>query len=542
MRTTAIRGLDYRRRGGRAMTKYVYFPSGREVWRLLPDILRQRSRMEPVLWIGDDRHLPYARSKFQHTLIYSLIDCLEGNVLEDVKRTKRSPSVATQTFPDMSSIQQRATQMMNRIESTSHVSFLEREFRFWNTVTHFSSVLDYLEPDALISAEAPHSFPQYIIYELCRLRGIPTLHFCSSNIAPFMIPRFGIDATNETVPPDTMRGDLSNLHARIAVYFQRFADRSYAAIEPEFMQLQRVQSRRRNSLASRIHSAYLRSIKLISEKRLGIRARMSEFRPTRLQTAQGHGEHSFFRRHDSVSGRRSVASRVAMVSKRNSSLRKLQTAYSQAVSSQSLAEGFVYFPLHKEPERTTNPEGGRFWSQYFAIRALRESLPQHVPIVFREHPSQFRPIMNGHLGRSPLFYSWVRSLQNTFFVDVESDPYVLLTESSFVATITGTAALEAVSLGRPALVLGHPWYAGVPGTFNLSHIGEQRTSGKAADRSEVETFVHNLVDENGLPGVVNPSNERLYRSIGGFGELLDPNRGAQVLAEAISGLLRKQVL
>ena len=65
---------------------------------------------------------------------------------------------------------------------------------------------------------------------------------------------------------------------------------------------------------------------------------------------------------------------------------------------------FVYFALHFEPERTTNPDGGFFHDQFLAIIHLRKILPEDVNIFVKEHPSQFKVIDRGLKGRSPLFY------------------------------------------------------------------------------------------------------------------------------------------
>ncbi len=50
---------------------------------------------------------------------------------------------------------------------------------------------------------------------------------------------------------------------------------------------------------------------------------------------------------------------------------------------------YVYFPLHYEPERTTNPDGGIFHDQFLTIVFLRKMIPDNIDIIIKEHPSQF---------------------------------------------------------------------------------------------------------------------------------------------------------
>ena len=64
---------------------------------------------------------------------------------------------------------------------------------------------------------------------------------------------------------------------------------------------------------------------------------------------------------------------------------------------------YVYFPLHYEHERSTNPDGGDFHDQFKAIQCLRNLIPENIDIIIKEHPSQFLVKGRGSRGRSPLF-------------------------------------------------------------------------------------------------------------------------------------------
>lgn len=123
---------------------------------------------------------------------------------------------------------------------------------------------------------------------------------------------------------------------------------------------------------------------------------------------------------------------------------------------------YVYFPLHLQPELTTDPLGGCYGDQALAIERLRSWLPSDVAIVVKENPKQH------YEWRDPAFYERIRTLPSVFLVDRKVNTYKLLRNSTMVATITGTAGWESLLMGRPVIVFGAAWYAGLPGVFSFS--------------------------------------------------------------------------
>ena len=123
---------------------------------------------------------------------------------------------------------------------------------------------------------------------------------------------------------------------------------------------------------------------------------------------------------------------------------------------------YVYFPLHLQPELTTDPLGGRYGDQAAAIEALRGWLPPGVAIVVKENPKQHQE------WRDPEFYERLRRLPGVFLVDQRVNTYKLLRGSLMSATITGTAGWEAVLMGKPSIIFGAAWYAPLPGAFRFT--------------------------------------------------------------------------
>ncbi len=120
---------------------------------------------------------------------------------------------------------------------------------------------------------------------------------------------------------------------------------------------------------------------------------------------------------------------------------------------------YIYFPLHLQPELTTDPLGGCFGDQALAIEQLRKKVPNQIAIVIKENPKQFYEWRGGD------FLNRIRRLENVFWVNSSFNTYSLLKNAKAVATITGTAGWEAVIAGKPAIVFGAAWYKQLPGVF-----------------------------------------------------------------------------
>ena len=81
--------------------------------------------------------------------------------------------------------------------------------------------------------------------------------------------------------------------------------------------------------------------------------------------------------------RLNLFTRLYIQNKRKLNLRK---ANLKSYDTIDLKKEFVYFPLHYEPERTTNPDGGFFHDQFIAISKLRGFVPSEIDIIIKEHP------------------------------------------------------------------------------------------------------------------------------------------------------------
>lgn len=127
-----------------------------------------------------------------------------------------------------------------------------------------------------------------------------------------------------------------------------------------------------------------------------------------------------------------------------------------------MSKNFVYFPLHLQPEMTTDSLGGIFSDQMLAIERVSEMLPEGWFVYVKENPYQ------DEFRRGRCFFQRLRMLKNVRLVPNETSTYELMEKSKFVATITGTAGWEALTGGRNVLAFGCAWYGRFPGAFRYS--------------------------------------------------------------------------
>lgn len=175
---------------------------------------------------------------------------------------------------------------------------------------------------------------------------------------------------------------------------------------------------------------------------------------------------SYLARRMDDSERKKFASSL-MVSKRERVdgyvyISKLWRYYRRCASPADYSTPYIYYPLHQEPEASIMT---RNWmgNQLYIIQLLSESLPEGWKLYVKEHPSTFnvyeRPggryfYKNISYYRAPRFYSQIQRFKNTELISMKETSYDLMEHARAVASICGTALMEAVVRHKPILVFG----------------------------------------------------------------------------------------
>jgi hypothetical protein len=189
-------------------------------------------------------------------------------------------------------------------------------------------------------------------------------------------------------------------------------------------------------------------------------------------------------------------------------LRAYVSSDSVNVSNLSQTPSLVIF-AHFEPESTNFPEGGELHNVIDLVIRIR-SLGYTGNIIFKEHFAlkyymQYRHTLRSGVARSKSLYDNLKNL-GCIFVGESYQPNDL----SIVVTLVGTTALERSLSGKYTVVLGHIWYAGIPGSITLENaIDLLKTSSLAVNSN---TIINNARDF--LCGCLNHKTINNARGIG----------------------------
>lgn len=128
--------------------------------------------------------------------------------------------------------------------------------------------------------------------------------------------------------------------------------------------------------------------------------------------------------------------------------RRINEHYCDVRSVDDLPKKFIFYPLQYSPESSINTPAPYFLEQFRAIDAIRYAMPSDCFLVVKEHPACI-------LLRDGAF---ARRLQRTAGVVVAHyaiPSLELVKRAGLTISVTGTATLEALLLGRRAVTLGN---------------------------------------------------------------------------------------
>lgn len=160
---------------------------------------------------------------------------------------------------------------------------------------------------------------------------------------------------------------------------------------------------------------------------------------------------------------------------------------------------FVYFPLHLQPESTTDILGGDYADQLLAVEELARALPEGLSIVVKENPKQ------GVAMRGEAFFDRIAAIPSVTLLHASVSTYELMARSKLVASICGTAGWEAIQTGKPTVIFGGAWFQGLPGVFDWRADGPEALT-RALDYQHDAEALRAAVAERSKrlwPGVVD---------------------------------------
>lgn len=389
---------------------------------------------------------------------------------------------------------------MSRMGSGDAFTYEERIEHFYKLISYWRAVLAHLQPDIVVFPTAPHLIYDYILYVLCCRASVRTLMFEFPSVYPHLIypvKRFenGLKRViaNYDLELQKYNGEDVILSQKSENYFSK-ARMSYEEGVPTYIRFKNIKANYYQAARSwkNIASYFVYPWKLLSVPTTLYHYIVDPAPENYLKLKGKTPEKS------AVSGAGWRINRA----RRRQYKKRLKKYYDSISEVPRFERPYILVPLHFQPERTTNPMGGFYSNQLRMVDLLASCLPDGWEIYVKEVPSIFWPHITKQSFRSREYYDHLVHTTGVRVIDYNVDPFLLIDKSEIVATVTGTAAWEAVLRGKPALAFGYAWYLGCEGIFFVQNEKDCRIalkqvmSGYSPDLGKVRLF-NKVLEEEG---------------------------------------------
>jgi len=470
--------------------KVIYSACSNQVWLDVADILEKRYDWQPCYWIGYSPWIEQAFiERYDDVIFHSDVDAVLGAPPTEYLEIKTA-AVDQDLLEELAVAELYAIKMMDRMDALGSFSYPERSRHYRRLVAYWLAVLDRHQPDLVFFVDIPHMVYDYVLYELCRLKGIPTLMFEASNVYGLSFLRESIDGgtvltaeykkllTEESeIQPSKMVDDyLSSLKG------------SYQDVPLYIRYVSQAELNKKNTLITlaqklfdfKNYSKYIHKQASIWAYRLGKpQSYLKESGKLPEESSVTNLGYRWFRY------------------KANRKMKALEKYYHSLTSAEvDLEVPYIYVALSYQPEATTSPKGDFYVNLDLMVDLLSKSIPEGWLLYVKEHPSQFEQTWThrSQSARERFNYDDIAALDNVRLIPTSYSSYDLLDHSTAVATVTGSVGWQGVNRSKPVLVFGNPWYLGCEGVLSIRNHSdcikavEKVRSGYRVDNRKVRIF------------------------------------------------------
>ncbi|WP_170958929.1 hypothetical protein [Magnetospirillum sp. 15-1] len=317
-----------------------------------------------------------------------------------------------------------ATILSNHAGRSMDTSYGYRRAVYLRHLGFWDRVFDHEQVIGAVFTNIPHVSLDYVVYGLCKVREIPVLTFEDVSHFGCVIPRHCVESLpSETLAALRRPGDapLSDFaRAKIEHMSQKNCDP-----HPHYMS--------HSTFGGFSFHNYRNSLRPTA--RSIIRSLLAP--PPEKKT---HNE---------------------LIRKYLKKEKFINAALTRCQTQVDLGRRYVYVPLSVQPELSTAPLAGAFVDQINLIRLLVECLPEDVAVYVKEHPAQ------GAISRNPEEYYEIADIPRVSLCETGVSTFTLIRNALAVATCTGTAGIEALFQGKPALFFGECAFSYAPGAHAI---------------------------------------------------------------------------
>ena len=353
--------------------------------------------------------------------------------------------------------------ILDRSDDIGGQSFSVRDRLLKDQLNYWYSVFSHNKPDAIVFGNVPHLVYDYPMYLVAKHLKIKTMIF---NVIPFLGWRyltysiFSIDGETNLV---SWRDDITDTKKEFMTQaVAPYTNASYTI--PYYI---------KNQIKYDSRNKKLLQLKIAAKKTL-IKSGLIE-KPVDY-ALRTEWRKSFF----SYTGENNPVMDLNYNMILMRFKKRLKAAYEKNVTPSDTIdkiEKYVYVPLHYQPEATTAPLGGLYSDQIYMLEQLRERLPKDVPILVKEHYTQFSDGFYGYRGRYLTYWDKMSAIDNLHIVPMSYSQKDLIINSLAVATVTGTAGWEAIQYGKCSIVFGESWYRGHPHEIDFKDLDDDTLNG-----------------------------------------------------------------
>jgi len=466
--------------------KVIYAACSIPAWVDMAEKLKEENDWLPCYWIGRLRVESMVKSRFPGVIFHDHLQAVKGQIPPECASLDL-PALDSDLLVDLAYHEVIAFSMMDRLDVVG-LGFQERRRFYHWTLRFWSAVLDHVQPDLYFNPSTPHQVYDYLLYILCRRRGIQTILFSDPFAINLVYPMADFKAGSQKV---------------LGSYREKLTREI-----PETIALSEGTEQRLEALLGKYEKARHASIGTLLDQ--------DRSRPSLIWNLVRHTPYYMKHAYQVLKGIFSVnnfkaaetaAHEIRLLFHRDIESRvwtnRLKRYYRSLAHPVDVKRPFVYVALHFQPELSTSPEGSVFVDQFLMVNLLSKAVPEGWLIYVKEHPVQFTPLWGSNKSaRSLDFYSDLASLPNVRLIPLETKPFELTDNARAVASISGTSCWEAVLRGKPALVFGHTWYNGCEGMFftttrkDCTEAIQKIEQGYEVDHRKVRLFIQ-AIEENG---------------------------------------------
>jgi hypothetical protein len=319
---------------------------------------------------------------------------------------------------------------------------------------YWIALVDFYEVDILISPKIPHQSFDYVLYLVCKKRGIKLF---STSHTPFSSAGRIIGIDNLDDIPAKIKQDYEELTDGktnfqladdIISYLEAVRKKYEDAIPNNFVEYNRFHDKKPSVFKTGMKFLYE-----LSKKRsvwFGKNGYLLKGVPKYRKEHNKDVEES--------KTRYKLISYIYLIYKRIKLQKSLEKEYSKIAQEPVFDKPFAIFALHYQPEATSMPKGGIFHDQLYVIELLSKHIPREWNIYVKENPKQFNPLGEGATSRLLRFYRDAKKFPRVSFIPVDYNPFTLIDRAKVVITIVGTMGWEAMVRKKPVICFGQSWY------------------------------------------------------------------------------------